>query len=462
VNTVRGRAFAWLTHPVTVAALALLIINDHVLKAAFPGWVTGKLSDVAGMVVAPPLLAALAGLIAPRVGFRRLAAGAIVAVGVGFTIIKIWSYGSELASEAWSLITPSLVRADAADLVALPFLAVAWWVAHRPLADPLSRRWLRALRLAVVLPVALFGVAATSSGNPPKRVPQASIVTVGADGDVYLKFSDGWHPLWSVSRDGGLTWAPAKEPAGAEPVPCSRVAPLVCYRVVPGELGVQSDTGDARWPYSWRIPDQERAKLKHAHGVTDLTSLSLSVLDVEGGHVVVVANGPDGFAVRDRYGVWARIGFPGVAAPIDVSSVVLPEEPPAAVPGSQPDLALAFLFGGLILTVVPVWRLWRSGGGAQWWWLVAPLLAAAALTMTLDSTVAAGVTSATALICSVIALVGARVGLPSVLGAFLLLMGALGVSWGLWLALGDAHVAGLVLFMTIGSAAVTPAVAKLI
>jgi hypothetical protein len=141
---------------------------------------------------------------------------------------------------------------------------------------------------------------------------------------------------------------------------------------------------------------------------------------------------------------------------------VLPEEPPAAVPGSQPDLALAFLFGGLILTVVPVWRLWRSGGGAQWWWLVAPLLAAAALTMTLDSTVAAGVTSATALICSVIALVGARVGLPSVLGAFLLLMGALGVSWGLWLALGDAHVAGLVLFMTIGSAAVTPAVAKLI
>jgi hypothetical protein len=458
VNTVRGRAFAWLTHPVTVAALALLIVNDHLLKAAFPGWVTGKLSDVAGMVVAPPLLAALAGLVAPRAGFRRLAAGAIVAVGVGFTIIKMWSYGSTLASEAWSLITPSLVRADATDLLALPFLAVAWWVAGRPLADPLARRWLRALRLAVVLPVALFGVAATSSDDQQERTPYASTVTVGADGNLYLGLGSR-DALWSVSRDGGRTWAPTWEPDGAEPVPCSRVAPMVCYRVVPGELGVQSDTGDARWPYRWRLPDTERAKLAHAHGVTGLTSVSLSVVDVEGGHVVVVANGLDGFVVRDRYGTWTRIGFPGVAAPIDVSSVVLPEE---KSPASQPGLALAFLFGGLILTAVPVWRLWRSGGGAQWWCLIVPLVAAAVLTVTLDSTVAAGVTLATALICSVIALVGARIGVRSVVGASLLLMGALGLSWAFWLALGEAHLAGLIVFMAIGSGAVAPAVAKVL
>ncbi|TCB96187.1 hypothetical protein E0H26_16325 [Micromonospora zingiberis] len=50
---------SWLIHPVTVAATALLILNDHVLKAAYPGWLTGKLSDVAGLVMAPPLLALL-------------------------------------------------------------------------------------------------------------------------------------------------------------------------------------------------------------------------------------------------------------------------------------------------------------------------------------------------------------------------------------------------------------------
>ena len=37
--------------------LALLVVNDHVLKQAFPGPVTGKLSDVAGLFVFPLFLA---------------------------------------------------------------------------------------------------------------------------------------------------------------------------------------------------------------------------------------------------------------------------------------------------------------------------------------------------------------------------------------------------------------------
>ena len=47
---------AWLGHPVTVLALVVLVLNDHVLKAAQPGWLTGKLSDVVGLVLAPPLV----------------------------------------------------------------------------------------------------------------------------------------------------------------------------------------------------------------------------------------------------------------------------------------------------------------------------------------------------------------------------------------------------------------------
>src|SRR5690606_18791254 len=45
--------------PVTVASVIVLLLNDHVLKQAWPGFVTGKLSDVAGLVVAPPLAALL-------------------------------------------------------------------------------------------------------------------------------------------------------------------------------------------------------------------------------------------------------------------------------------------------------------------------------------------------------------------------------------------------------------------
>ena len=42
-----------LLHPVALVALAILIVNDRLLKDAWPGPVTGKLSDVAGLVVAP-------------------------------------------------------------------------------------------------------------------------------------------------------------------------------------------------------------------------------------------------------------------------------------------------------------------------------------------------------------------------------------------------------------------------
>lgn len=61
-----GAALAWLVHPVTVFATALLIVNDHLLKAAYPGWVTGKLSDVAGLVMAPPVVAVALAWVWPR------------------------------------------------------------------------------------------------------------------------------------------------------------------------------------------------------------------------------------------------------------------------------------------------------------------------------------------------------------------------------------------------------------
>ena len=45
-------------HPVALASLVVLLLNDHVLKAAAPGVVTGKLSDLAGMAFFPFLVLA--------------------------------------------------------------------------------------------------------------------------------------------------------------------------------------------------------------------------------------------------------------------------------------------------------------------------------------------------------------------------------------------------------------------
>lgn len=158
-----ARSVRWLGAPPTLVALVLLVLNDRVWKEQWPGLLTGKLSDVAGLVVAPPLLALA--LSVCRV--RRSAAWALGASGVGFALVKSTGVGAEFASAAWSLVMPSLVLRDPSDLVALPALVVAaacarW--AGSP-GTPGKRRTYLAIG-SLALPVAVLATAATSCGEP--------------------------------------------------------------------------------------------------------------------------------------------------------------------------------------------------------------------------------------------------------------------------------------------------------
>ena len=65
MNSAFGRRCeAALVHPATVAALVVLLLNDLVFKSVWPdSWVTGKLSDLAWVVFALPLLAFLLSLV---------------------------------------------------------------------------------------------------------------------------------------------------------------------------------------------------------------------------------------------------------------------------------------------------------------------------------------------------------------------------------------------------------------
>ena len=64
----RPQAGDALLHPLRVGAVAVLVVNDHLLKAAYPGLITGKLSDVAGLVFFPLLLVGLAEVVLAAAG----------------------------------------------------------------------------------------------------------------------------------------------------------------------------------------------------------------------------------------------------------------------------------------------------------------------------------------------------------------------------------------------------------
>ncbi|HEX5995857.1 MAG TPA: sialidase family protein [Jiangellales bacterium] len=322
-------ALAWLAHPVTLVVIAALVVNDHVLKAAFPGLITGKLSDAAGLVMAPPLLAVIATLLVPRLSTRAAAIIGFVGTALGFAVVKGTAAGAAAASAVWSAVAlPTLIRADATDLLTLPALVLAWHAWTRAQHQPVAHRLVRLARALVVLPLGVLAVAATSAPYDPPAVavaPWRDGIVVG-EINAYNEEPDDWR--WaSYSRDGGQTWLPLSydraEQASVEvdradgerTQACLPDDSAVCYRVVHGHLRVEhTRDGGVTWTTSWEVTDEQRDRLAlHYQDLddpaADLSSHSVLVRPTGGRHVVVVANGRDGYALRDVDGHWQRIGF---------------------------------------------------------------------------------------------------------------------------------------------------------
>jgi hypothetical protein len=120
-----------LLHPVALIALAVWQLNDHWLAAAYPGWVTGKLTELGCLVVFPLVVAALVGLGLPGRMYPRVVDAAIAATGLAFVLVKLWEPANHVLESALGVIyrsdQPVLVERDWTDLIALPMLAVSRW-----------------------------------------------------------------------------------------------------------------------------------------------------------------------------------------------------------------------------------------------------------------------------------------------------------------------------------------------
>jgi hypothetical protein len=135
---------------VPLGAAAALFLNDHWWKHAglAPAWLTGKLSDFAGLFVAPLVLCALLGLVWPGAALfaRRLAIASALATGLVFSAVKLWPPANALASR---VLGPMVL--DPTDLIALPALVASFlWLTRNGLEPRQPRR------------VHLWGLAATT------------------------------------------------------------------------------------------------------------------------------------------------------------------------------------------------------------------------------------------------------------------------------------------------------------
>ena len=435
-------ALAWLAHPATVLATVLLVLNDHLLKAAAPGPLTGKLSDVVGLVMAPAVVAVA--LTTIRVPARVAAPLACGLVGLGFAAVKASPVVATCASAVWSLVNgPSTVEADGTDLLALPALGLAWLVWRHARTRPPRDRLVRLFVVLVVLPVSALAVAATSAPN----YDDALAVTVW-HGQIVAGTGNAYHrdrtvEAWWESPDAGVSFS--SMPDGdlkqftselpdlqtALTTGCQPSAPRHCFRIVRGRLRVEESTdGGATWQVAWQVTEPERQRLagRYEHlGDPDvyLSSVAIAVVDRPGGCVVLVANGRDGYARRDVSGSWTRIGFGidaqsgYVYAPRDIPPV------PSAFSGQAMTSAIG---GGLVaaawVVLLGVGAALVRGRRARQLWASAPLVVSGSLVGWLLG-----------------GLAGPDFPLPLLVACWLFagMLLAAGVLLGLWLAVGDGH-----------------------
>lgn len=132
--------------PAFLIALAMLLLNDLVLKPHFPGALSGIASDMAGMVFFPVFLVALSELASALLPDKPWASPrwftvAALAVAMLFVVIKFTDMGGSIytwvASPIEEIVGPLLnlpqvgVVRDPWDMLAVPFGLVAVWLGYR-------------------------------------------------------------------------------------------------------------------------------------------------------------------------------------------------------------------------------------------------------------------------------------------------------------------------------------------
>jgi hypothetical protein len=302
-----------LAHPVTLAALLLLLVNDQVLRRWWPSTVTGKLGDFAWLFFMPLVLTALLALVAPTRSQRLVRLAAPLGFGVTgaiFALAKTLPSAHDAVMRVAGLLAgfPIGWRRDPTDLVALLALVPAWvlWrrqIEHLPSAAQQATRdrgW-------VVLPLA----ALLTLANGP--APDPGICRLEAAGGQIVATSA--YGMWT-STDSGLTWVPGSNGAQHTPVGLPEAVvdprnPSTQYRVDGNGAVERSEDRGATWQIERYVGTSEAERTYYARTHTGNPSVGAVPCAVAADPAtgnIIFGMGHAGVLVRTPAGQWQRVG----------------------------------------------------------------------------------------------------------------------------------------------------------
>lgn len=292
-----------IAHPYFTGALAVLALNDHVLKRLMPSFVTGKLSDFAGLFVVSVGLAALTAR--PRLS--------TCTAGLGFAAIKLWPVAAELVAPLLGGVT----RPDPADLVAIAVLMPAYRFSRSWFPSSIERSMASLAVTVVSGSLAVLTVSATSCVVDPG----VDAFVVGDDGTAFARVDDMAYdavgnttpaPRWAFSTDGGASWRPSPGPPPESAASSRRACAeaLGCFRVDHGRVE-HADSPGASFAVAFAFTREQRTRMSQRVGLCGVEDRdlfrSVALVDRHDGVHVVVAMGSQGVLHRAPDGAWSRV-----------------------------------------------------------------------------------------------------------------------------------------------------------
>jgi len=234
-NKIVQNSLRCLQHPATWLSIVFLFVNDHFLKAVYPSWITGKLSDFAGLFFFPFIVAAGLSFLLSKHEVPSIIVGQIAfgSVGIWFFLLKTFPLVNYLTTGFASLLIgfPAKFVMDPTDLIALFAMFPAWIIWRQ--SSPIKPTY--AAYAALI--IGSLAVIATSPRD--STVDSVTNLEYYQDGIVYGAEFPSWGNIFASvvkSIDGGETWDETNEVFSIEikslPLQhCGRLNAWTCYRL---------------------------------------------------------------------------------------------------------------------------------------------------------------------------------------------------------------------------------------